>query len=405
MRDLSRKYGKALKKLEGQELLDELQELIAAISKEGQRSIDRGCYLILENAPKLTASEQELIVGQMLEVNPLTYCSRGVKQNLELWKEQLQQKKVLELLEALKEKPQAEQEAAICNLLESIPEFNFQTGKTLGANWQPQAPLAPETQRTLLSKVNIIHLNMILPQGSSVIDLLFDACADTSYLEGLDITELARDFQLLLLRMKKEDKFQGALAVLRAYEFITSFADRFQEEEVAKFIFRLDDVLHYFEMDGFQNRLEMEFRSSLFQQEPQPPSVDDVDEQTARKEIREALRCFRGKQISVYSPLHKAVRATGLALGLQLEDLYASLYDMFHRSSETLDLAAYIAVAARNKTWQKQILKRLRDEKHWDFWKNHFDALMILLRTVQLDDEEFVIQAYSTRRPRHGRLI
>lgn len=81
----SRKYGEELKRLNGQELATEFQNVLSIISEECQTSdMDRAGYLILENLSRIGEQvEQRRFVADFLRLN--SHPSRGVVQHLSTW--------------------------------------------------------------------------------------------------------------------------------------------------------------------------------------------------------------------------------------------------------------------------------------------------------------------------------
>ena len=71
--DMGQKYAKMLSKLEGDELIGEIRNIISNISM-------RGCYLILENIGRVPSEDQEGLIFEMLKASP--DLSKGVQNNL-----------------------------------------------------------------------------------------------------------------------------------------------------------------------------------------------------------------------------------------------------------------------------------------------------------------------------------
>ncbi len=268
--ELDQAYGKSLMHLEGEALKTELFSVIEYVATVGKPTSDRGCYLILENIPRLTMDEQVRAIVQMLKANPK--CSDGVRRKLDSWQSARDEEFAMRQLSGWDAAATPEDQEVLVRAALSYKHckkaVNF-----LADNWRPALEtLTPDLWEFMRSKFPNELLGQILnfPSYSDLVEvwlkhelprrksgcdaLLFDLAYFLKGEGGYDIWSLLRN------EVNRERWELFPFLLLRMYEAIEVAADKLREHGALEGRFR--DLMYYArkcKMPGLVQRISMEW--------------------------------------------------------------------------------------------------------------------------------------------------
>lgn len=187
---------------------------------------------------------------------------------------------------------------------------------------------------------------------------------------------------------------QAPLVAFHLYERITDEFENFEER-----MLHIQRLVHATRilMAGFSERIKREHGLDE-RHKPSLPALPIADLSTAEALVKKNVGYINrnlGGLCGNYQPLWEAA---SLTVRFQFKQHQTKIWQITQRE-ELHDLAALLAIGMNCEDWKNEVMRRIRANNIWKKDDRAFDALLILLRHVAVESDDFVNEVLTTDRP------